>query len=103
MTLGDIISFLFILVLNPYGVVGIAIALIMVVSAVIFFGVEAVTISKRLVTKAFYCPFRKANVEVKLRPSIFTFRAYDDVINCSAFNGKITCKKKCLDLPELRT
>ena len=103
MTGGDIISFLFILALNPYGVVGIAIALLMVVSAVIFFGVEAVTISKRLVTKAFYCPFKKTNVEVKLRPSFFTYRAYDDVIKCSSFKGKVTCKKGCLDLPELRT
>ena len=103
MTWGDIISFFFVLVLNPYGVVGIAIALLMVVSAVIFFGVEAITIPYRYVVKTFYCPFKKTNVEVKFRPSFFTYRAYDDVIKCSSFKGKVTCKKGCLDLPELRT
>ena len=87
----------------PYAVVGIAIAFLMAISAVVLFGVEATTIYKKLVSKAFYCPFRKTNVEVKLRPSIFTFRPYDDVITCSAFKGKITCKKRCLGLPELPT
>jgi hypothetical protein len=105
MTLGavisSILSFLFLLFLSPYGIVGIAIALLMAIFAVIFFVTEAVTLSKRLVLKKFYCPFRKANVEVKLRPSIFTWRPYDDVISCSAFKGKVTCKKKCLDLLEI--
>jgi len=87
----------------PYAIVGIAIAFLMVISAVVFFGAEAITIYKKLVSKVFYCPFRKTNVEVKLRPSIFTYRPYDDVITCSAFKGKITCKKRCLELPELRT
>ena len=103
MTGGDIISFFFVLVLNPYGVVGIAIALLMVATAFIFFGLEAITVPYRYVVKRFYCPLRKTNVELKLRPSIFTYRAYDDVIKCSAFKGKVTCKKGCLDLPELRT
>ena len=100
--IGKIISVLFILFMNPYATVAIAVALLIVIFVAIFFGVEAITMSKRLVTKAFYCPFRKTNVEVKLRPSIFTYRAYDDVIKCSAFKGKITCGKRCLDLQELR-
>ncbi len=103
MTLGDIISFLFILALNPYGIVGIVIALLMVIFVVFFFGMEAVTIGKKLISKTFFCPFKRAKVEVKLRPSIFTYRAYDDVIKCSAFKDKVTCKKKCLDLQVLRT
>ena len=87
----------------PYAIVGIAMAFLMVISAVVLFGVEASTIYKKLLSKAFYCPFRKTNVAVKLRPSIFTYRPYDDVFTCSAFKGKITCKKRCLELPELRT
>ncbi len=103
MTLGEIISFFFILALNPYGVVGIIFALLIVIFAVIFFGMEAVNIGKRLVSKTFFCPFKRAKVEVKLRPSFFTYRAYDDVIKCSAFKDKVICKKKCLDLQTLRT
>ena len=87
----------------PYAIVGIAIASLMAILAVIFFAVEAITIYKKLISKVFYCPFRKTNVEVKLRPSIFTYRPYDDVITCSAFKGKITCKKRCLELPEFQT
>jgi len=87
----------------PYVTVGIIAAFLIVISVAILFGVEALTIYKKLVSKVFFCPFRKTDVEVKLRPSIFTYRPYDDVISCSAFNkGRVTCKKKCLDLPELR-
>ena len=103
MTWGDIISLFFVLVLNPYGVVFTAIFLLMAISAFISLGVEVITMPYRWVVKTFYCPFRKANVEAKLQPSTSTYRAYDDVITCSAFKGKVTCKKKCLDLPELQT
>lgn len=99
--IAQVISVLFILFMNPYATVAIALALLMVIFAIIFFGAEAITMSKRLVLKTFYCPFMRMKVEVKLRPSIFTYRKYDDVITCSAFRGKVTCDKKCLDLPEL--
>jgi hypothetical protein len=86
----------------PYAIAGISIAFLMAILAAIFFGVEAITIHKKLISKAFFCPFRKTDVEVKLRPSIFTYRPYDDVITCSAFKDKITCKKRCLELLELQ-
>ena len=98
--LAAFISFVFMLSLAPYAVGAIVIALLMAMAAVIFFGVEAIRAPYHYAMKKFYCPFRKTNVEVKLRPSLFTFRPYDDVITCSAFRGKVTCGKKCLDLPE---
>jgi cell division protein FtsW (lipid II flippase) len=98
--LAAFISFLFMLFLAPYAIGAIAIALLMAIAAVIFFGVEAITAPYHYVMKKFYCPFRKTKVEVKLRPSLFTFRPYDDVITCSAFKSKIRCGKRCLDLPE---
>lgn len=103
MTVGDIISFLFIVVLNPYGIMGILISLFLVAFTVIFFGMEAITAPYRYVIKKFYCPFRKTDVEVTFQPSIFTYRPYDDVIKCSAFRGKVTCKRGCLNLSELQT
>ena len=93
---------LIMIVFIPYAIVGIAAAFLIGIAAVIFLGVEAKTVYKKLATKMFYCPFRKTDVEVKFRPSMFTYRPYDDVVTCSAFKGKVTCKKKCLDLPELR-
>ncbi len=101
--LGFFFMLLFIMVFFvPYVTVGIAAAFLIVISVSILFGVEAITVYKKLVSKVFFCPFRKRDVEVRLRPSIFTYRPYDDVISCSAFKGKVTCRKKCLDLPELR-
>lgn len=94
------ILFVPLIFLFPYAIAGIAVALFMVIYAFAFLGAEAVTTDKRSVAKTFICPFRKADVEVKFRPSFFTFREYDDVLKCSAFKGKVTCKKKCLDLPE---
>jgi hypothetical protein len=99
----NIISVFFILLLNPYGIGVMVIALFGVIIVAIYFRMEAVSMSKRLVLKRFYCPFRRKMVEVKLLPSIFKFRVYDDVINCSAFNsGKVTCRKNCLGLPVLQ-
>jgi hypothetical protein len=104
MTVGGVlaafIGFLFMLFLAPYAIAGIVIALLMAIAAVSFFGVEAITAPYRYIMKKFYCPFRKTDVEVTFRPSIFTYRLYDDVIKCSAFKSKVTCGKKCLDLPE---
>ncbi len=93
---------LIMIVFIPYAMVGIVAAFLVGIVAVILLGVEAKTAYKKLVTKMFYCPFRKTDVEVILRPSMFTYRPYDDVVACSAFKGKVTCRKKCLDLPELR-
>lgn len=99
-----IIMFLLLLAfVIPYAFVPIGIALLIVVLVTILFGRESATISKNLVKKSFYCPFTKKYVEVKFRPSFFTFRPYDDVIKCSVFGDKkVGCKKKCLDLPELK-
>ena len=60
------------------------------------------SLSHRSAMKSFYCPFRKMIVEAKLRPSIFTYRTYDDVLKCSAFKDKVRCQKMCLDMPELK-
>ncbi len=98
--LAAFISSLFMLFLAPYAIGGIVIAVLMTIAAVIFFGVEAITAPYRYIMKKFYCPFRKTDVEVTFRPSIFTYRQYDDVIKCSVFKSKVTCGKKCLDLPE---
>lgn len=68
----------------------------MIIFAAAFFGVEHINMPKKLVKQWFYCPFSKTKVEVKLQPGTFTYRAYDDVISCSAFKGKITCRKKGL-------
>jgi hypothetical protein len=72
------------------------------VFTVMFLGVDSITAPYRYLLGKFYCPFGKTNVEVTLRPSIFTYRPYDDLIRCSEFNGKITCKRWCLDLTELQ-
>ena len=63
---------------------------------------EDYSLSHRSVMKSFYCPFRKMVVSAKFRPSIFTYRAYDDVLKCSAFKDKVRCQKRCLDMPELK-
>jgi hypothetical protein len=94
---------MFIVLLAPYAVGAMLIALLGVIVIVIYFGIEAISISKRLILKTFFCPFKRKVVSAKFEPSIFTFRKYDDVIQCSAFDSsKVKCKKKCLDLPELR-
>ena len=98
--LAAFIGFLFMLFLAPYAIGAIVIALFIAIAVVIFFGAEAIIAPYRYIMKKFYCPFRKTNVEVTFRPSIFTYRSYDDVMKCSAFKGRVTCGKKCLDLPE---
>jgi hypothetical protein len=98
-----IAAVIFIALLAPYAVGAIFIALLGMIVILIYFGIEAVSISKRLVMKKFFCPFKSKDVSVKFEPSIFTFRQYDDVKQCSAFDSsKVKCKKQCLDLPELR-
>jgi hypothetical protein len=98
-----IAAVIFIALLAPYAVGAMLIALLGMIVILVYFGVEAISISKRLVLKTFFCPFKRQVVSAKLEPSIFTFRQYDDVTQCSAFDSsKVKCKKKCLDLPELR-
>jgi hypothetical protein len=63
---------------------------------------EDYSLSHRSVMKSFYCPFRKMVVSAKFRPSIFTYRTYDDVLKCSAFKDKVRCQKRCLDMPEFK-
>lgn len=84
----------------PYAIGPIILAVVLLVAVFIYLLEEGYSLSHRAVTKTFYCPFRKMIVTAKLRPSIFTFRTYDDVLKCSAFKDKVRCKKRCLDLPE---
>ncbi|MEQ9619780.1 MAG: hypothetical protein RIG61_11500 [Deltaproteobacteria bacterium] len=85
----------------PYVFVPILLAFISLLAVSVYLLKESRNLSHKLVMKKFYCPFRKMVVEAKFRPSIFTFRTYDDVLKCSAFKDKVRCKKMCLDMPEL--
>ena len=77
-------------------------AFALLVAASFYLLKENRSLSHRYVMKTFYCPFRKMTVEAKFRPSIFTFRTYDDVLKCSAFKDEVRCQKRCLDMPELK-
>lgn len=95
-----IAAVIFIVLLAPYAVGAMLLAVLGMIAILIYLGIEAVRISKRLVVKNFFCPFKSRDVSAKFEPSIFTFRQYDDVIQCSAFDtSKVKCKKNCLDLP----
>lgn len=87
----------------PYIVLPIAAALGSLVLVSLYFLKEDRSLSDRVAMKKFYCPFRKMVVEAKMRPSIFTFRSYDDVLKCSAFEDRVRCQKRCLDLPEIKS
>jgi len=87
----------------PYVVLPIIIAFGSLVAVFVYFLKEDSSLSRRAAIKTFYCPFRKMNVEAKLRPSIFTYRTYDDVLKCSAFKDKVRCQKRCLNMPELNS
>ena len=84
----------------PYAFGAIAIAFVSIFFVCAYLLEEHVSLSKRSALKTFYCPFRKMVVNAKFRPSIFTFRTYDDVLKCSAFKDKVRCRKLCLDLPD---
>ncbi len=100
---GMIISVLLLLsFVVPFIFVPVLLAFVALVVVSIYFFIEDRSLSHRSVIKEFYCPFRKMRVRAKLRPSIFTFRTYDDVLECSAFKDKVRCKKRCLDMPELK-
>ncbi len=84
----------------PYAFGAIAIAFVSVFFVCAYLFKENISLSNRSALKTFYCPFRKMVVNAKFRPSIFTFRTYDDVLKCSAFKDKVRCKKLCLNLPD---
>jgi len=87
----------------PYVVLPVLAALGAIVVVSVYFLKEDSSLSHRAAMKTFYCPFRKMIVEAKLRPSIFTYRTYDDVLKCSAFKDKVRCQKRCLNMPELNS
>ncbi|MEW6143551.1 MAG: hypothetical protein AB1598_00890 [Thermodesulfobacteriota bacterium] len=87
----------------PYVVLPVLVAFGVLVAISIYFLKEDSSLSRRAAMKTFYCPFRKMIVEAKLRPSIFTYRTYDDVLKCSAFKDKVRCQKRCLNMPELNS
>ena len=98
--LGILVIFFAIGLMIPYAFGAIAIAFISILFVCAYFLHEDISLSNRSVLKTFYCPFKKIIVKAKFRPSIFTYREFDDVISCSAFKGKVNCKKMCLDLKE---
>jgi hypothetical protein len=87
----------------PFVALPIVVAFVSLVAVSIYFLKEDSSLSRRAAIKTFYCPFRKMIVEAKLRPSIFTYRTYDDVLKCSAFKDKVRCQKRCLNMPELKS
>jgi len=79
-----------------------AFVLLLTIVTVIYLIVESYSLKKGAVKMKFYCPFRKKMVEIKARRSLFTYRKYDDVLECSAFDdGIVRCEMKCLNLPEV--
>jgi len=91
-----LLSFLFV----PFAFI---LAFVLLVAVSFYLLEEDRNLSHRSVMKSFYCPFRKTIVEAKFRPSIFTYRTYDDVLKCSAFKDRVRCQKRCLNMPELKS
>ena len=91
-----LVSFLFV----PFAFV---LAFVLLVAVSFYLLEEDHSLSHRSAMKSFFCPFRKMTVEAKFRPSIFTYRTYDDVLKCSAFKDKVRCQKRCLNMPELNS
>jgi len=87
------------LLLLPFAFI---LAFVLLVAVSFYFLIEGHSLSRRSAMKSFYCPFRKMIVDTKFRPSIFTYRAYDDVLKCSAFKDRVRCQKRCLDMPEFK-
>jgi hypothetical protein len=99
---GIIVSILFLLsfLFVPFAFV---LAFVLLVAVSFYLLEEDHSLSHRSAMKSFFCPFRKMTVEAKFRPSIFTYRTYDDVLKCSAFKDKVKCQKRCLNMPELNS
>ena len=102
LTIGCVILWILIAIglMIPYAFGVVAIVFVSIFFVCAYFLLESHSLSNRSVRKTSYCPFRKMVVQAKFRPSIFTFRTYDDVLKCSAFKDKVRCKKLCLDLPD---
>jgi hypothetical protein len=99
---GIIVSILFLLsfLFVPFAFI---LAFVLLVAVSFYLLEEDHSLSHRSAMKSFFCPFRKMTVEAKFRPSIFTYRTYDDVLKCSAFKDKVRCQKRCLNMPELNS
>ena len=91
-----LVSFLFV----PFAFI---LAFVLLVAVSFYLLEEDHSLSHRSAMKSFFCPFRKMTVEAKFRPSIFTYRTYDDVLKCSAFKDKVRCQKRCLNMPEVNS
>ena len=91
-----LLSFLFV----PFAFI---LAFVLLVAVSFYLLEEDHSLSHRSAMKSFFCPFRKMTVEAKFRPSIFTYRTYDDVLKCSAFKDKVRCQKRCLNMPEVNS
>lgn len=99
---GIILSVLLLLsFMVPFVFVPILLAFVSIIGVSAYLLKENRSIYHRAAMKKFYCPFRKMIVEAKFRPSIFTFRTYDDVLKCSAFKDKVRCRKRCLNISDL--
>ena len=99
---GVIVCVLFLLsfLIVPFAFI---IAFVSLVAVSFYLLKEDHSLSHRSAMKSFFCPFRKMTVEAKFRPSIFTYRTYDDVLKCSAFKDKVRCQKRCLNMPEVNS
>ena len=87
----------------PYIVLPVAAALGSLIVVSLYLLKEDQSLSHRTAVKKFYCPFRKMFVETRLRPSLFAYRTYDDVLKCSAFNGRVRCQKRCLNMQGIKS
>jgi hypothetical protein len=86
----------------PFVAIPILIAFVSLIGVSFYLLKEDRSLAHRTALKNFYCPFRKMIVDAKFRPSLFMYRTYDDVLKCSAFKGRVTCQKRCLDMPEMK-
>jgi hypothetical protein len=100
---GLILSVFFVLsFVIPFIAVPILVAFVSLIAVSVYLLEEDRSLAHRSVMKNFYCPFRKMIVDAKVRPSMFMYRTYDDVLTCSAFKDRVRCQKRCLDMPELK-
>ncbi|MFI5323915.1 MAG: hypothetical protein ACHQ6U_10365 [Thermodesulfobacteriota bacterium] len=86
----------------PFVAIPILAAFVSLVGVSFYLLKEDRSLAHRAALKSFYCPFRKMIVDAKFRPSLFTYRTYDDVLKCSAFKDRVRCQKRCLEMPELK-
>lgn len=100
---GVILGILFLLCfMIPFAFGPILLGFISLIVVAMYLLKERSSLSHRSELKTFYCPFSKKIVRATFRPSLFTYRTYDDVMKCSVFKSKVRCKKKCLEIPQLK-